>query len=122
MEKTKTVFILVLCGCVVFLGIVVLGVDRQELTAQGTVNSNQDMIAVTGTYSSGVSALYLIDTRTRQLAVYAVDAAGNKLRLVAARNITYDMKIPEYNDGSEEKVKVENLKKDWLKFNKAREK
>ena len=50
------------------------------------------MIAVTGTYGSGASVLYLIDTRTRHMAVYKVDN-GRKLELVAARNIAFDLNL-----------------------------
>ena len=56
-----------------------------------------DMIAVTGTYGSGASVLYLIDTRTRHIAVYKVDN-GRKLELVAARNIALRPQPRDYND------------------------
>ena len=47
--------------------------DRQALgqaTPGGTADSNNKMIAVTGTIGSGVSVLWVIDTEQRQLACY----------------------------------------------------
>ena len=56
------------------------------------------MIAVTGSYGVGTSVLYVIDTHTRQLAVY--EARGGspdsaKLFLVGARRIDLELDVAE---------------------------
>ena len=56
--------------------------------------------------------LYLIDTRTRHLAVYKTDN-GRKLELVAARNVTWDLKLETYNDQSEPGYGPRELRRGW---------
>lgn len=73
-------------------------------TAGGTADSNDRMIAVTGTDITGTSILYVIDTQNPHIAVY--QAAGgstnmNMLKLVAARRIDLDLKLDGFNDRSE---------------------
>lgn len=80
-------------------------------TAQGGGgDASRDLIAVTGTYGSGASVLYVIDTRTQHLAVYKTDN-GRKVELVAARDITWDLKLERYNDDSE--YAPREMKKNW---------
>jgi hypothetical protein len=38
---------------------------------------------------------------------------GKEVRLVAARKIEYDFRIPEFNDSSEDKVRVKALEREW---------
>lgn len=62
------------------------------------------IIAVTGSYGVGTSVLYVVDTRTRQLAVYEArggSASSRKLFLVGARRIDLDLQLEGYNDDSE---------------------
>jgi hypothetical protein len=65
----------------------------------GTADSNNRMIAVTGTIGSGVSVLWAIDTQAMQLAVYQC-RGGKTVELVAARKIEFDFKIEEFHDES----------------------
>lgn len=65
----------------------------------GTADSNAGMVAVTGTVGSGISVLYVIDTKDRRLAVYA-SKGGKSIELVAARNIEWDFEIETLNDVS----------------------
>jgi hypothetical protein len=90
---------------------------NSRATAQGGSSggggdANRDLIAVTGTYGSGASVLYLIDTRTRHMAVYKVDN-GRKLELVAARNVTWDLNLETYNDQSEPGYGPRELRRGW---------
>lgn len=69
----------------------------------GSASAN-GMIAVTGSYGVGTSVLYVIDTESKQLAVY--EARGGspdsaKLFLVGARRIDLDLQLQGYNDLSE---------------------
>ena len=61
-------------------------------------------LAVTGSYGVGTSVLYLVDTETRQLAVYEARGGSPSMRriiLIAARRIDLDLQLESYNDGSE---------------------
>ncbi len=61
-------------------------------------------LAVTGSYGVGTSVLYLIDTNTKQLAVYEARGGSPSMRriiLVAARRIDLDLQLESYTDGSE---------------------
>ena len=67
-------------------------------------DSNGSMIAVTGTDVTGSCVLYLIDTETKQLAVYQASGGTKSLRgveLVGARRIDLDLQLEGYNDKSE---------------------
>ena len=70
----------------------------------GTADSNDAMIAVTGIDVTGASILYLVDTKSRQLAVYQANAGSSStmgLKFVAGRNIDLDLKVWGYNDKSD---------------------
>jgi hypothetical protein len=84
----------------------------------GTADSDRNMVAVTGTTSTGAAVLYLVDTRLKRLAVYA--ATGKNIELVAARNLEYDLKLDSYHDASPDEVQVRRLRADWLKANGGR--
>jgi hypothetical protein len=91
---------------------------NSRVTAQGGStggggDANRDLIAVTGTYGSGASVLYLIDTRTRHMAVYKTDN-GRKIELIAARNVTWDLNLEAYNDQSEPGYAPRDLRKGWV--------
>jgi hypothetical protein len=104
------------------VGLLVLLVVAFRLTWQlpaqggstgGGGDANRDLIAVTGTYGSGASVLYLIDTRTRHMAVYKTDN-GRKLELVAARNVAWDLNLETYNDQSEPGYSPRELRKGYV--------
>lgn len=70
----------------------------------GSSASANGMIAVTGSYGVGTSVLYVLDTVSKQLAVY--EARGGspdsaKVFLVGARRIDLDLQLEGYNDLSE---------------------
>jgi hypothetical protein len=100
--------VLAIAGTALLLG--------SRLTAQGGNStggggdSERDLIAVTGTYGSGASVLYLIDVKTRHLAVYKTDN-GRKVELVAARNIKYDLMLDDYNDMTDPAFSPEALRR-----------
>jgi hypothetical protein len=53
--------------------------------------------------------LYIIDTRTRSLAIYRVDPTNPEgaLKLEAARQYQWDLKLTEYNNQKPEVTSVE---------------
>ena len=64
------------------------------------------MIAVTGVDITGVSVLYLIDTKSKHLAVYQASggAGGTQgVKLVGARDISLDLQMDGFNDKTEYK-------------------
>jgi hypothetical protein len=106
-------FLVVVVALVAVGGLI--AVVNTNVTAQGSGgggDASRDLIAVTGTYGSSASVLYVIDTRTRHLAVYKTDN-GRKLELVAARDIALDLKLELYNDQSEPGYSPRELRKGW---------
>ena len=70
----------------------------------GSSATANDMIAVTGSYGVGTSVLYLVDTKTKQLAVYEARGGSRNSRrlvLVGARRIDLDLQLEGYNDESD---------------------
>ncbi len=70
----------------------------------GGSSSSNGMIAVTGSYGVGSSVLYVIDTNTKQLAVYEARGGSpnaSRVFLVGARRIDLDLQLQGYNDLSE---------------------
>ena len=67
-------------------------------------DSNNRMIAVTGSDITGASILYLVDTVTYHLAVYQASGGAESTRgikLVGARNIDLDLQLDGLYDQSE---------------------
>ncbi|MFT4647412.1 MAG: hypothetical protein ACI9X4_000624 [Glaciecola sp.] len=103
-------------GAVAVLGLVLVSAQGVEPGASARISttssagassdSNRDMIAVTGVDVTGVSVLYLIDTKTKHLAVYQASggSGGSQgVRLVGARNIGLDLELDGFNDKTENK-------------------
>ena len=78
--------------------------QRVPLSAGGTADSNNRMVAVTGVDVTGQSILYLVDTENEQLAIYQASGGGEStqgVRLVGARNISLDLRLDGFNDKTE---------------------
>jgi hypothetical protein len=70
----------------------------------GSSASANGFLAVTGSYGVGTSVLYVLDTESRQLAVYEArggSQGSRRLTLVGARRIDLDLQLEGYNDESE---------------------
>jgi hypothetical protein len=90
----------------------VTGEPLPTFPVTGMSDSNGSMIAVTGIDMTGTSILYLVDTQSRQLAVYQANGGTDSmqgLKLVGARRIDLDLQLYGYNDKSE--YSYEDLKK-----------
>ena len=62
----------------------------------GTAAQGDGIIAVTGSYGVGTSVLYVIDTKSKQLAVYEARGGsgnGRRIYLVGARRIDLDLQL-----------------------------
>lgn len=69
-----------------------------------SADSNNRMIAVTGVDRTGASVLYLVDTESKQLAVYqATGGTSSKmgLKLIGARRLDLDLQLFGFNDQSD---------------------
>jgi|RhiMethySRZTD1v2_1073278.scaffolds.fasta_scaffold339967_2 hypothetical protein len=76
--------------------------------AFGTADSNGSMIAVTGIDLTGSSILYLIDTKSKHLAIYQATGGAESsqgVKLVGARRIDLDLQLDGFNDKSEYSVR-----------------
>lgn len=73
--------------------------------AYGDSDANRDLIAVTGPDQTGGSVLWVIDTKSRQLAVYQASGGSDSqvgLRFIGGRRIDLDLQVLGYNDRSKE--------------------
>ena len=72
-----------------------------SLPAAANADSNNRMVAVTGTDVTGASILYLVDTVGLHLAVYQASGGGGSTRgveLMGVRNIGLDFELDGFND------------------------
>lgn len=77
---------------------------QNPLPVAANADSNNRMIAVTGTDITGASILYLVDTVNYQLAIYQAVGGGDStqgVRFVGARRIDLDLQLQGYNDRSQ---------------------
>lgn len=77
--------------------LVVAWPSERRAGAAGSTDSNPEMIAVTGEYGNGTTVLYVIDTKTRNLAVYRA-LNGTGVELIGARRIAHDLQLLTFND------------------------
>jgi hypothetical protein len=88
-------------------------------------DSNNRMIAVTGTDITGASILYLVDTVNNRLAVYQAQGGSENSRgvnFIGARRIDLDLQLDGWNDRSDwtyKKLRDEYSKKGLLPGNAA---
>lgn len=104
---TMTAALVLLCVWVVGETPAALGKDAAD--------SNSSMIAVTGEFGNGTSVLYLIDTESRNMAVYR-SMSGSSVELVAARNVDFDLKLESYNDKTDPDYHPTRLKEQFSRF------
>ncbi len=68
-------------------------------------------IAFTTTSPDASQHLYLIDTRTQSFAIYRVEPRDSKgaVKLEAARQYRYDLKLAEFNNQAPEVATIESM-------------
>jgi hypothetical protein len=88
------------------------GLSAQSPAGVPGVESN-GTIAFTSNTGGSSQLLYLIDTRAQTFAVYRVDSQGGRgagsVKLEAARQYRYDLKLSEYNNQPPEVSQVEAM-------------
>jgi hypothetical protein len=87
--------------------------DRGRAVAPGSAVSDASgtgTIALTAPAGGSAQLLYLIDTRARAFAVYRVDPASSKgtVKLEAARQYQWDLKLAQYNNSPPEVSAIES--------------
>jgi hypothetical protein len=85
-------------------------------TGQGRLLASADgngTLALVTSPSGAVQWLYLIDTRSRAFAIYRVDPTNNKgsVKLEAARQYQWDLKLDHYNNQAPEPAAIESTVK-----------
>lgn len=111
-SQWKTVLV---SGLVSIFGMLAVHFGLAPVRGAGSTDNNGELIAVTGDYGNGTSVLYVIDTRTRNLAVYR-SMNGNNIELVAARRILHDLKLVTYQDKSAANVNPLELEKNYNRY------
>ena len=112
----RNILILVLLGFLTWQ----LVDNRAQASTDGGGDANRSLIAVTGQYGSGASALYLVDTKTRHMAVYRL-RNGRHLEFVAARDCMYDFFLETYNDLTPAELMPKALRRGWQEINRRSE-
>jgi hypothetical protein len=85
--------------------------ERERSRAAADVSATANgTIALTAPAGGSAQLLYLIDTRSRALAVYRVDPANPKgtIKLEAARQYQWDLKLDEYNNQEPKPAAIES--------------
>ncbi len=110
---------LVIIGLLIAVGFLVVNGGSDALAGRSGTDSNSDMIAVTGEYGNGTSVLWVIDTKSKQLAAYR-SMNGSTIELVGARRIEHDLKLVAYRDRTSDAYSPLNLEKRYLDYRKGR--
>ncbi len=88
------ILLTVVAGCL----LIEIGLGVSAATGQVTsAAAGGDVVAVAGQLTSDSYGIYLIDTRKGTMAVYQWLPNVKKLRLLAARNLSYDLQLDEFN-------------------------
>ena len=88
-------------------------IERSRGPVAGQEVSGGGTIAISTPGSGSAQLLFLIDTKSRALAVYRVDPSNPKgsLKLEAARQYQWDLKLAEYNNLPPEVAAIESTVK-----------
>jgi len=88
-------------------------------SSSGTASSGTEIVGATGSTMSGSgSAFYLYDNSSRHLVVYFLGNSGLELR--AARDLTYDLQIPDFNGRAGLRPTVKDIQKEVIKQQRAK--
>jgi hypothetical protein len=88
------------------------GAERAK-TAVMSATESGGTIAFTSSTTGSAQLLYLIDTRIRAFAIYRVDPSNPKgtVKLEAARQYNWDLKLTAYNNQEPEVTAIESMVK-----------
>jgi hypothetical protein len=88
-------------------------IDRSRPGASSPTAEANGTIAFTSSLGGTAQLLYLIDTRTKAFTVYRIDPSNPKgtVKLEAARQYHWDLKLSEYNNLPPEVSAIESTVK-----------
>jgi len=115
MSKTMLVALLVV-GMLV--GFVLGQMSRPQVYAQTSMGAGRIVVATGNIDSQNRDLLYVIDTQDKVLCVY--DMQGYQLKLLAARNISYDLSAQEFSSGNKQQQPSVRWMRDFIKKRKPR--
>lgn len=55
------------------------------------------LVAVSGPSADNAQLVTVIDTKTRAMAVYRIDAIGGRIKLMSVRNLNWDLQVMQLN-------------------------
>jgi len=84
------------------------GLERPRAAAGGESGGT---IAFTTNANGGLQLLYLIDTRSQAFTIYRVDSTKGTVKLDAARQYGWDLKLTAYNNLGPEVTAIESIVK-----------
>ena len=91
MNRPNLVLVVLLAGCVGYI----VGQAFSPVAHAATAGGGTSLVAVTGNYQNqDHDILYVIDGEAKTMAVY--DLANFHCKLIAARNIKFDLQLEEY--------------------------
>lgn len=88
------------------------GIERQRAAAGAPGGEAGGTVVFTTSLGGGAAQLlYVIDTKTRAFAIYRVDPANSEgtVKLEAARQYQWDLRLFEYNNQKPEVAAVEDM-------------
>jgi len=77
--------------------VMAIGLDPPAAHAQVSAADRDGVFVVAGKVTPETYGMYLVDTGKHRIAVYQWLPNSRKLRLMAVRNYTYDLRLDEYN-------------------------
>lgn len=110
LESARNIGLGVVLG--VTLSWVMLGKSAPPLRAQASGSADATgTIAFTSGGAGSVQMLYLIDTKSQAFSIYRVDPQNAKgaVKLEAARQYRWDMKLAEYNNQPPDVASIESM-------------
>ncbi|MGB2821442.1 MAG: hypothetical protein WBF17_10700 [Phycisphaerae bacterium] len=89
--------IVVLLSVIATCLLIELGSGVSDARAEVSSGQAGDVVVVAGKVTADSYGLYLVDLRNGTISVYQYLASIRKLRLMAARNFTFDVQLDDYN-------------------------
>jgi len=67
------------------------------------------LVAIAGQVGTDAYGIFLIDTRSRTMCLYRYLATVNKLQFLAARNVSYDLQLDDYNNAAKTPREIKEI-------------
>ncbi len=89
--------IVILLSAIATCLVIELGFGVGEARAQASSGRGEGYVVVAGKVTAETYGLYLVDVKHGTITVYQYVSSKRKLRLMAARNFTFDVQLDDYN-------------------------